>query len=475
MKTTFSRTIFALTAFLLAVLVLVGVSFRFLVQRYMESEAMGRLQRNCAVLVDVAEASQQENVLTGKDFLVNLSVISHLTDTDAVICDANGKLLVCSEDPFGCGHRGLVINESYLNKVFAAKCTKTSGILSGLYEDERYIVSAPIYDTRGNRLGIVITSMPMTATKLVLGRLSERFFTVSVLTALLAAVVATIYAKKHSSPLKEMSKAAFSFGHGNLKARVKIPEKSPEEVQELALAFNNMADSLEKSEIQRQEFVANVSHELKTPMTTIAGFVDGILDGTIPQDQQHKYLQVVSGETKRLSRLVRSMLDVSQLQEQGQLPPEKLSRFELSECVGRCLVTFEQKVSEKQLTMDVQFPEKPLFVRACEDYITQVVYNLMDNAVKFCPQGGAIAVKIQCSDEKAYVTVQNEGQTIPQEELPLLFERFHKLDKSRSENREGWGLGLYIVKTMICCHGENISVTSNEGKTAFTFTMTLVN
>ena len=474
MKTTFSRTMFALTAFLLAALVLVGVSFQFLVQRYMKKEAMVQLRRNCAVIAEVAAAHSQQT-LAANDFLLNLSVVTHLTDTDAVICDEYGRLLLCSEDPFGCEHRGLTINRSYLRKVFSADYTESSGVLSGLYEQERYIVSAPIYDAWDNPIGIVITSMPMTATRQVLSKLSERFLMVSVLTVLLAAIVVTIYAKKHSSPLREMSAAAFAFGHGNLKARVKIPKSASQEVKELALAFNNMADSLETSESQRQAFVANISHELKTPMTTISGYVDGMLDGTIPQEQQNKYLQVVSGEAKRLSRLVRSMLDVSQLQEQGQLPPEKLTRFELSECVGRCLVTFEEKVQRKNLQMQVQFPEKPLYVRACEDYITQVVYNLMDNAVKFCPQGGAVTVKIESSDEKAYVTVANEGQTIPQEELPLLFDRFHKLDKSRSENRDGWGLGLSIVKAMVCSHGENISVTNKDGVTAFTFTLTLVN
>ena len=221
--------------------------------------------------------------------------------------------------------------------------------------------------------------------------------------------------------------------------------------------------------------VANVSHELKTPMTTISGYIDGILDGTIPEERRDHYLRIVSDETKRLSRLVRSMLDISQLQKEEGIPEEKKMHFDLEECAGMVLITFEKKINDKNLNVDVDFPEHPVCTMANRDYITQVVYNLLDNAVKFCPDGGTLGLKIRESDSKAYVSVSNTGDTIPPEELPLVFDRFHKLDKSRSKNRDGWGLGLYIVKTIVCSHGENISVSSKDGKTEFTFTMPLVN
>ena len=214
---------------------------------------------------------------------------------------------------------------------------------------------------------------------------------------------------------------------------------------------------------------------MKTPMTTIAGYVDGILDGTIPQEKHRHYLQIVSGETKRLNRLVRSMLDISRLQDQEGIPEEQRSRFDISECAGQTLLNFEKKLLDKEVDVQVELPEHPVYVMANRDYITQVVYNLLDNAVKFCPQGGLLELKIREGGNKAYISVANEGETIPPEELPLVFDRFHKLDKSRSQNRDGWGLGLYIVKTIVCSHGENISVTSREGLTTFTFTLPLVN
>jgi signal transduction histidine kinase len=210
-------------------------------------------------------------------------------------------------------------------------------------------------------------------------------------------------------------------------------------------------------------------------MTTIGGYIDGILDGTIPPERQRHYMQIVSDETKRLSRLVRSMLDISQLQSEGGIPAENMLRFDVCECVGQMLITFEQKIMAKQLQVDVKFPECPIYTVAQQDYISQVVYNLLDNAVKFCPQGGTLTLTIRESGGKIYVSVGNDGKTIPPEELSLLFDRFHKIDKSRHEKRDGWGLGLYIVKTIVGLHGEDISVTSLEGKTEFTFTLPLMN
>ena len=143
--------------------------------------------------------------------------------------------------------------------------------------------------------------------------------------------------------------------------------------------------------------------------------------------------------------------------------------------MGQVLITFEQKITAKKLEVQVEMPEHPVFTMANQDYITQVIYNLLDNAVKFCPEGGNLGILIREGAGKAYVSVSNDGRTIPPEELPLVFDRFHKLDKSRSENRDGWGLGLYIVKTIICAHGENVSVVSRDGRTEFTFTLPLVN
>ena len=474
MRSTFSRTFFSAAMVLLMAMLLIGTSFQALVQDYLTDQAMEGLKNDGNAISALASAYYTEGTLNHEDFLVNLSFVSQVSQADAVICDSTGRLVLCSRAPVGCGHQGMMVSQDFLQEVFQAGYVTSTGIIQGLYEEERFVAAVPITDGSGHGVGIVIMSTPMTQVTEILQKISDTYLFVSVLAVLLAVVVMSILVRHQSRPLRDMAKAANAFGHGDLNARVQVDPKSSEEVQDLALAFNNMASSLQQSEYQRQEFVANVSHELKTPMTTISGFVDGMLDGTIPENRHKHYMQMVSDETKRLSRLVRSMLDISRLQDQD-IPEEKKSRFDLQELIGQVLITFEQKIDGKNLNVDVDFPSYPTYTRAGPDYITQVVYNLLDNAVKFCPEGGELGVKIRTGGNKLYVSISNSGETIPQNELPLVFDRFHKLDKSRSQNRDGWGLGLYIVKTIVCRHGEDISVTSQNGVTTFTFTLPLVN
>ena len=474
MKSSFSRNFFTAAAILLLALTVLGASFQLQVQRYMESTTVTGLQQNAAVIANLAAAYSAENNLSSRELLLNLDVVSQVTDADVVVCDAEGYIMICSEALTGCNHEGMQVNKEYFTQVVANGGHTATGRINGLYADQRYIAASPVL-YNGEPRGIVIVSSPTARTDQILNRISNIFLTASVFVVLISVLAVMAFARRESRPLQQMAKVANAFGHGNLNARVKLEEDYSEEMEELALAFNNMAISLQKSEYQRQEFVANVSHELKTPMTTISGYIDGILDGTIPENRREHYLRIVSEETKRLSRLVRSMLDISQLQKEEGIPEEKKMHFDLTEAMGQVLITFEKKINDKNLNVEVDFPDYPVYTMANRDYITQVIYNLLDNAVKFCPEGKTLGLKIREGGNKAYVSVSNEGQTIPASELPLVFDRFHKLDKSRSLNRDGWGLGLYIVKTIVCSHGENISVSSKDGKTEFTFTMPLVN
>ena len=476
MKTTFSRTFFPAAITLLTALLLVGISIQVLVKDYLEKQSLERLKGNATTISELATAYYADDSLSRQEFLIHLSVASQVSGADAVICDRSGRLILCADAPLGCSHQGMYVSDTYLEDVLNSGFTTYTGPIVGLYPEARYVVAVPIFEqVKSTPIGIVIVSAPTQDMLEVLERISDVYLWVSVLVMLTATLIMSLLTRRVTSPLREIARTAHAFGHGKLDSRVTVNPSSPEEVQQLSLAFNNMASSLQKSEYQRQEFVANVSHELKTPMTTISGYVDGMLDGTIPPEKQPQYLQIVSQETKRLSRLVRSMLEISRLQNQDGIPEEKKTRFEITEAVGQVLITFEQKITGKNLDVQVDMPEHPVFTQADPDAITQVIYHLVDNAVKFCPEAGILGVQIREGSAKVYITISNSGQTIPPEELPLIFDRFHKLDKSRSQNRDGWGLGLYIVKTLVCSHGEDISVSSKNGKTAFTFTLPLVN
>ena len=473
MKSSFGRSFFTISTILLLSLVLLGTSFQMLINNYMTNNTISNLQQDAHIISDLAAAYAIDGSLNSREFMLNLDIATQISSFDAVICNGNGDIVICSCYPELCDHIGWHIDNAYMARVLQNGSDVATGVIKGLYSDSRYVVCLPIV-SNGAVGGIVMVSTPVYGTTQILNRISNLFLTTSSFVVILAIVISIFFTRRESKPLQDMAKAANAFGHGNLKARVRVDESTSEEMQELALAFNNMASSLQKSEYQRQEFVANVSHELKTPMTTISGYVDGILDGTIPQQRRDYYLQIVSDETKRLSRLVRSMLDISQLQSQD-IPDEKKMHFDLEEVMGQVLITFEKKITDKHLDVNVEMPEHPVYTIANKDYITQVIYNLLDNAVKFCPDGKELGLRIREGGNKIYISISNEGDTIPPEELPLVFDRFHKLDKSRSKNRDGWGLGLYIVKTIVCSHGENISVSSRDGKTEFTFTLPLAN
>ena len=206
-------------------------------------------------------------------------------------------------------------------------------------------------------------------------------------------------------------------------------------------------------------------------MTTIAGYTDGILDGTIPPEREKEYLRIISDEARRLSRLVRRMLEVSQLQSRD-LTRTK-APFDVCESMRRVLISMEKKITDRGLDVDADIPDSGIMVLGDNDLITQVIYNLLENATKFARKGSALYLGVTTLNGKALISVRNEGDTIPAEEIPLLFERFHKSDKSRSEDKDGVGLGLYVVKTILDQHKEHIAVTSENGLTTFTFSVTL--
>ena len=447
MKTMFGRQFLLTAACILCSILILGASFRVFIQKYVQSESQKSLYQSAEAVAELASAYESIGDLENNwEFHINLSFAAEAAGTDTVICDETGVVILCSCSEFRCEHLGLQVPQAFVDQVIQEGKTADAGILQGLYDDSRSVVSIPIISQAdGVASGIVIASTGQTQVVGVIRQMTDIFLMTGAVVLLLAVIACSALMRRTSQPLKDLAGAARRFGHGNLDARVELDEHNPAEIEELAVAFNNMADSLEKSEQQRKEFIANVSHELKTPMTTIAGFMDGMLDGTIPPEQHRHYMQIVSDEVRRLSRMVRGMLDISRLQDQT-IPEEKKTVFDLCEAAGQVLVSFEQKITQKQLDVQVDMPDEATYTLADADSITQVIYNLMDNAVKFCQQGGTLGLKIQPEDKKIFVSVSNTGLTIPENELSRIFDRFHKTDKSRSIDRDGVGLGLLYRK-----------------------------
>lgn len=469
MKTTYRRQFTMILCLLVAAILVIGLSFLYLFDRYAQDHQKQSLDDTAQSVTELVQ-SYSATYLNSWEFRTNLAVAARASDNDIVICNGEGVVCICMERS-NCEHLGKRLDSDTVDTLFQGEKAKLSKAVSTLYGDERMASAIAVLNSDGSRLCIVVVSVQ----KAAITALTEKMLRVFLLAALLILVAALlaipIFTRREARPIQEMAAAARQIAHGNLDVRVPTSNEN-EELEELAVAFNNMTLALKNSETIRNEFVANISHELKTPMTTIAGYLDGMLDGTIPPEKYRYYMELVSTEARRLSRLVRSMLDISRLRDQG-IPADQKTNFDICEAAGQALLCFEQRINQKKLNVEIDMPDEGLMIHAAQDSVTQVLYNLIDNAVKFVNEGGTLSVRIRRHGNSAMISVGNTGKTIPPEELPLVFDRFHKIDKSRSNDRDGWGLGLYIVKTIVLAHGEDVYVTSQDGKTEFTFSMSL--
>ena len=262
-----------------------------------------------------------------------------------------------------------------------------------------------------------------------------------------------------------MKKAAKAFSAGCFDERIGITGSG--EIAELAAEFDAMADSLENLENNRRMFVADVSHELRTPMTTISGFIEGMLDGTIPSESRDKYLKIVLDESKRLTRLVNDLLYAEKYRRNEITLTKEI--FDINELVRLALISFEQRITDKNIHAEADFLHEFEEVNADRDSIQRVITNLVDNAIKFTENGGTVRVSTLRSGDFTEVSVFNSGSFISPEDRKKIFDRFYKTDKSRGIDKNGVGLGLHIVKSILSEHGGTISVDSDGSGTTFTF------
>ena len=467
MKSLYKRELAMMVGIVTLSFTLLSTAFMLLSYRYIISETRDRLERNAGYIASATGNYLQNfnswNIFDSRAdtwilYQTTMETVSSVSDASVIVASTQGEILYASDE----GMYSKQIPQQIVDQILEA------GNYAGLTNLNRYIAGLPVQVQLDNpnllvNVGVVLVSGDTSGLSEMWRSTATIFF--------FAAVVVLLIAHQ-TRPLTEMAEAARKFGRGEFDVRVNNYKDRCDEIGELAEAFNSMANSLAKVESQRAEFIANVSHELKTPMTTIAGFAEGILDGTIPPEKERDALNVVVSETRRLSRLVRRMLDLSRLNALTETVTAQ-EQFDIIEIMSRVLISLEGRINDRGLDVDAQFPEDPVMVWGDPDAVTQVCYNLLDNAAKFAAQGTAITVQITKKDGKAYIAVRNLGATIPSDELPLLFERFHKADSSRSVDRDGVGLGLYIVKTILGNLKENITVTSEDGVTQFTFTLTL--
>ena len=455
-------------------LVLMGVSFFSLSYNYARGqrtdELLVRAQAVSKLSVRYLETGRylsMEELQEDEQFRQLAATAAVISEMDILVCDTDGHVLLSTDEAME--GQSINIPQSVMEKVIADGTWSGSSRLDHIYQNKQFIGGVAVVNPASQKtLGAVFTVSNSASVDDLWRAFAGLLLMTAFVVLMISFMASSITTMRQIKPIREMAQATRQYAEGDFDIRMNDYGRE-DEIGELAASFNNMAESLQQTERQRREFIANISHELKTPMTTIAGYTDGILDGTIPPENEKQYLQIISNESRRLSRLVRRMLDVSQLQVMD--PLRNGSHFDICESMRRVLISMEKKINDRHLDVDADIPDEPILVLGDNDMITQVIYNLLENAAKFAREGSTLYLGVAMMDGKARVMVRNVGDTIPAEELPLLFERFHKSDKSRSEDKDGYGLGLYIVKTILQQHKEEINVTSENGVTTFTFSL----
>lgn len=455
---------------LLTSIAVLGAVFLLLASRYFKDDQFSRLE----IPATRAVAATQSEILLN-DFKYNKTMLhtvymyltSGTEQTDIFWVDLSGSILVCS-DQDTCTHQTHIVPSDLLKKANSSiDGYKGVGNIGDMYKKARYIKILPVVTEKGEITSYIVATATTQALTDFLINVLQMLGIATLVVIFIASAVIYATTNRLVAPLRVMAENAKNFGQGDFAHTIAVT--SDDEIGQLGTALNNMATSLSVLENTRRSFVANVSHELKTPMTTIGGFVDGILDGTIPPEKQNYYLQIVSDEVKRLSRLVTGMLNVSKIEE-GKMSLTPVS-FDMLDTVFSTLLSFERQISEKRLEIEGLDCDK-VWVEGDVDLIHQVVYNLVDNAIKFVNVGGKLSFSFEVSQGMTYVSVLNTGDGIPKEQLQMVFERFYKADRSRGLNKKGVGLGLYIVRTIVNRHGGEISVSSKEGEyTEFRFSL----
>ena len=470
MRKSISVTFFSMVATLLVLgTAVLGCSEWLLFSRYFAQERYDTLDSVADVTQRAADYIVQQAALPKGAELdalnTKLEIIGESAEAYLFFTDEEGRILIASNPEMV---ETDIVGPELMKKVAGDQPYHTLSTLDGVLTEKSYVSVRHMQDARGNNSGyLFLCSSGARLTDFKEEFWSNFFFSACVM-LLCASVLTSFLMRKLTDPLQKITDAAQRFGGGDFSVRVEGVEGEGE-VVDLAHTFNQMAENIQSNDNSRGQFMGNIAHELRTPMTTIKGFIDGMLDGTIPPEETKHYLGIVSQETGRLARLVQNMLDITKL-EAGEVPIHAQT-YDLWKTVTDVVLSDEQRIEDGKI--DIQgLGGNPLLIYADLDFVHQVVYNIVDNAIKFTPAGGTISFAAERRGNMVEVRIENTGAGIAPEALPFVFERFYKEDRSRGMNTRGSGLGLHICKILVNLSGGQIHAESEEGNWCrFVFTL----
>ena len=392
---------------------------------------------------------------------------AEFTKSDITVVNSNGEVYATTG-------RIRSVPESYNKRVLKGETIRIKSDFDNYYKENVFVVGMPI-EYRSMVVGGIYFNTRIPRFRDSMSEYMFMFLMAGILAIIIGCAISYIQSRRITKPIKEVNKVVLDIAAGDFSKRITA---SNDEIGQLASSFNYMADSIERHEKTRRSFVSDISHELRTPMTSISGFVGGILDGTIPAEKQNEYLKIVYDESVRLTKLANDMLEMTKMQSSKY--KLDISEFDINELVRICIIQLGQKIDAKNLEIEAEFENDKMIVLADKDAIKRVIINILDNAVKFSYNNTKIIIKTKNINRNAYVSIGNFGEGMNEDEIDNVFDRFYKTDKSRSEDKKGVGLGLSFAKNIINLHKEKIWVESIDAKegtdvkyTEFTFTLKL--
>ena len=443
--------IFGLLGFITIATISSEMTYHHLVER--ESEV---LYDEATMIADRCSKAYEGKTINLDSAYPQIEAVSAYLQSDIWILNHEGTIVADSSD----SRTGIAIDD--FDPTAQGNRLYSIGQYYNLFDSKVLSVSAPI---TGNMktYGYIVIHMPIQNIEAEQNGFLNIIYITSIILFFLSLVVLLVFTKVVYFPLKKITVAANEYAAGNLAHN--IPITTHDEIGYLASTLNYMSSELNEMEQYQHNFIANVSHDFRSPLTSIKGYLEAILDGTIPQELYHKYLHIVISETERLNKLTQGMLTLNSLDSKGYLTR---TNFDINRTIKDTAATFEGTCSAKGITFDLTFADSIQMVYADLGKIQQVLYNLINNAIKYGAEGKKVLVQVLAKDDTVTVSVTNYGYVIPAEELPLIFNKFYRVEQSRSSKTGGTGLGLAIAKNIVDMHGGTISVASDLNGTVFT-------
>lgn len=466
-RTVFDKVIIGFVALIVIVFTVLTLYTINITKNSILDNTTDNVQKEIHLLVNSVVSDYLNDNITLDEFTNEMNEYASLLDNEIWFSDAGGKIVYCSASDSSTSESMLITD--YFDEEDIYSSGSFTGNLNGYFSTDTLSVLSPVY-LNNTYAGLFVMHTSLSFLNEITNRILSSTYMPFLIIVVLSLIVLMFISNSTMKPIREIIATSKQYAAGNFNARINI--KSDNEFGELAKYMEEMADELSRSNEYRKSFISNISHDFRSPLTSIKGYIEAMIDGTIPPEMHEKYLQIVLNETQRLTKLTQGLLELNSF-DSFDLQLDK-SNFDIKAVISSTINTFERRCQDKGVYLHAVYHTENTTVYADRTKIQQVIYNLVDNAIKFTPAGCHITVQVTEKNEKIFVSVKDEGEGIPPESLKKVFDRFYKTDPSRGKDKTGTGLGLAITKEIIKAHGEQITVESKVGMgSEFVFSLPL--